>query len=121
MARSHYNYTRDLDSLHPRKGAQKARLEQHRDSGIPKVSKDDEERELLEQIREHIDRIKAEVGVERTGIKAKNIAIVGHVGAGKSAFVNTLIAALSQDRWKEKAYTGHHGEDPRAITTNMTV
>ena len=80
-----------------------------------------DDRELLDLIEDTISRIKNEVGRDGPGKKPKNVAIIGLAGAGKSAFINTVIAAMSQDRWKEKAYSGHHGLGSKAVTTNISV
>ncbi len=81
----------------------------------------DADRKLLDQIEKHIHEIKDEVGKEGGGRLPKNVAIVGHVGVGKSAFINTAIAALSQERWREHAYSGFHGGQAQAVTANLAV
>ena len=40
----------------------------------------------------------------------------GPPGVGKSSFICSLAAAFSQERWREYAYVGSHGEEGEPIT-----
>ena len=81
----------------------------------------EEERILPEQIKQHIDKIKKVVGKEDGVKRPKNVVIIGGVGVGKSAFINTVIAAMSEECWTEQAYSGYHGTVTKAVTANTAV
>ena len=43
----------------------------------------------------------------------------GPPGVGKSSFICSLAAAFSQERWREHAYVGSHGDEGEPISVFM--
>ncbi|XP_025078683.1 uncharacterized protein LOC112554844 [Pomacea canaliculata] len=63
--------------------------------------------QLVSKCRDYINMICEKCGRKGLGRRPLNIAIVGAQGCGKSSFINSLAASLSQDTWIEYAMTGY--------------
>ncbi|CAC5397922.1 SPG7 [Mytilus coruscus] len=66
-----------------------------------------------------LEECKKLLGTTLSGKRPLNIAVLGPPGCGKSAFLNTVFASFSNDRWREHAKHGSFSALGKQVTTRL--
>ncbi|XP_076071107.1 uncharacterized protein LOC143042595 isoform X2 [Mytilus galloprovincialis] len=80
------------------------------------VTDESEQKELRDKL---LERCKELVGISGKDKNPLTIAVIGTPGGGKSAFLNTIFAALSNERWIEHAKCTDTRRGGRQITQRL--
>ncbi|CAG2210711.1 unnamed protein product [Mytilus edulis] len=81
------------------------------------VTDESEQKELRDKL---LERCKKVVGISGKDKNPLTIAVIGTPGGGKSSFLNTIFAALSNERWIEHAKCADTSRGGRQITQRLT-
>ncbi|XP_071127093.1 uncharacterized protein [Mytilus edulis] len=81
------------------------------------VTDESEQKELRDKL---LERCKKVVGISGKDKNPLTIAVIGTPGGGKSSFLNTIFAALSNERWIEHAKCAGTSTVGRQITQRLT-
>ncbi|XP_071127091.1 uncharacterized protein [Mytilus edulis] len=86
------------------------------DASRKTVIDDSKDKELRNKL---VERCKTLVGLSGQDKTPLTIAIIGTPGGGKSSFLNTVFAALSNERWIERAKFADTGKTDRQTTKRL--
>ncbi|VDI17052.1 Hypothetical predicted protein [Mytilus galloprovincialis] len=80
------------------------------------VKDESEQKDLRDKL---LEKCKKLVGISGTDKNPLTIAVIGTPGGGKSSFLNTIFAALSNERWIEHAKCAYTSRGGRRITQRL--